>query len=164
MQIKTILNRIQKQRGFVYGPMRLREQGGTLRLEVEIYPHLRNGPRCASCGRRGSQYDTRPPRWFEFVPLWGIRVFFLYRMRRVACAPCGGVRIERVPWAEGKHQLTTTYAWFLARWATRLSWREVAATFRTTWDSVFRAVAMAVAWGRAHQDLTGIEAVGIDEI
>ena len=30
MQIKTILNRIQKQRGFVYGPMRLREQGGTL--------------------------------------------------------------------------------------------------------------------------------------
>ena len=51
MQIKTVLNRIQKQRGFVYGPMRLREQGGTLRLEVEIYPHLRNGPRCASCGR-----------------------------------------------------------------------------------------------------------------
>ena len=78
--------------------------------------------------------------------------------------PAAGVRIERVPWAEGKHQLTTTYAWFLARWATRLSWREVAATFRTTWDSVFRAVAMAVAWGRAHQDLTGIEAVGIDEI
>ncbi len=48
--------------------------------------------------------------------------------------------------------------------AKRLSWREVAATFRTTWDSVFRAVAMAVAWGPAHQDLTGIDAVGIDEI
>ena len=28
----------------------------------------------------------------------------------------------------------------------------------------FRAVAMAVAWGRAHQGLTGIDAVGIDEI
>ena len=164
MQLKTILNRIQKHRGFVYGPIRLREEGAALRLEVEIYPHLRNRPRCSGCGRRGPQYDTLPTRWFEFVPLWGVRVFFLYRMRRVACAPCGGVRVERVPWAEGKHQLTTTYAWFLARWAKRLSWREVAATFRTTWDSVFRAVAMAVAWGRAHQDLTGIEAVGIDEI
>ena len=98
------------------------------------------------------------------MPLWGLRVFFLYRMRRVACAPCGGVRVERVPWAEGKHQLTTTDAWFLARWAKRLSWQEVAATFRTSWDSVFRAVAMAVAWGRAPQDLTGIDAVGIDEI
>ena len=163
MQLKTILNRIQKHRGFVYGPIRLRE-GAALRLEVEIYPHLRNRPRCSGCGRRGPQYDTLPVRWFEFVPLWGLRVFFLYRMRRVACAPCGRVRVERVPWAEGKHQLTTTYAWFLARWAKRLSWREVAATFRTTWDSVFRAVAMAVAWGRAHQDLTGIDAVGIDEI
>ena len=40
----------------------------------------------------------------------------------------------------------------------------MAATFRTSWDSVFRAVAMAVAWGRAPQDLTGIDAVGIDEI
>jgi hypothetical protein len=29
---------------------------------------------------------------------------------------------------------------------------------------VFRAVAMAVEWGRAHMDLTGIEAIGIDEI
>ena len=122
MQIKTILNRIQKHRGFVYGPIRLREERAALRLEVEIYPHRRNQPRCSGCGRRGPQYDTLSPRWFEFVPLWGLRVFFLYRMRRVACARCGGVRVERVPWAEGKHQLTTTYAWFLARWAKRLSW------------------------------------------
>ena len=164
MPIKTILNRIQKYRGFVYGPMRLHGQGATLRLEVEIYPHLRNGPRCAGCGRRGHQYDTLAPRWFEFVPLWGVRVFFLYRMRRVACVTCDHVRVEQVPWAAGKHQLTTTYAWFLARWAKRLSWREVAATFRTSWDSVYHAVALAVAWGRAHQNLTGIAAVGIDQI
>ena len=130
----------------MYGPIQLREEGAALRLEVEIYSHLRNRPRGSGCGRRGPQYDTLPTRWFEFVPLWGLRVFFLYRMRRVACAPCGGVRVERVPWAEGKHQLTTTDAWFLARWAKRLSWQEVAATFRTSWDSVFRAVAMAVAW------------------
>ena len=62
MQIKTILNRIQKYRGFVYGPMRLHGQGATLRLEVEIYPHLRNRPRCAGCG---PQYDTLAPRGFE---------------------------------------------------------------------------------------------------
>ena len=92
MQIKPILNRIQKHRGFVYGPTGLRGEGATLRLEVEIYPHRRNGPRCGGCGRRGPHYDTLDTRWFEFVPLWGLRVFFLYRMRRVTCAPCGGVR------------------------------------------------------------------------
>ena len=60
--------------------------------------------------------------------------------------------------------MTTTYLWFLARWAKRLSWKEVATVFRTSWDQVFRSVAMVVAWGRDHVDLTGIRAIGIDEI
>ena len=163
MQIKTILNRIQKHRGFVYGTVQLDARPGVLALEIDIYPHARNRPHCSGCGRRGPQYDRLAPRRFEFVPLWGIAVFFLYMMRRVDCATCG-VRVEQVPWAEGKHHLTTTYAWFLARWAKRLSWREVAHVFHTSWDQVFRAVEMAVTWGRAHVDLAGIEAIGIDEI
>jgi transposase len=163
MQIQTILNQIQKHRGFVYHAAAWRE-GSPPHLEIEIVPHRRSRPRCARCGRRGPQYDTLDARWFEFVPLWGIRVFFVYLMRRVDCAGCGGVHVERIPWADGKHQVTTTYAWFLAGWAKRLSWREVARAFHTTWDHVFRAVEMAVTWGRAHVDLTGIEAVGIDEI
>jgi hypothetical protein len=57
-----------------------------------------------------------PSRRFEFVPLWGLPVFFVYAPRRVECPRCG-VRVERLPWADGKHHLTTTYAWFLARWA-----------------------------------------------
>jgi hypothetical protein len=38
--------------------------------------------------------------------------------------------------------------WFLATWAKRLSWQEVARALCTSWDHVFRSVAMAVAWGR----------------
>ena len=163
MQIKTILNRIQKHRGVVYGAVRLEEQIGGLALTVDIAPHRRNRPRCARCGNPGRVYDRLVPRRFEFVPLWGVRVFFLYIMRRVDCAHCG-VTVEQVPWADGKHQLTTTYMWFLATWAKRLSWKEVARVFRTSWDQVFRSVAMAVAWGRDHVDLTGIRAIGIDEI
>jgi hypothetical protein len=52
----------------------------------------------------------------------------------------------------------------LATWAKRLSWQEVARVFRTSWDQVFRSVAMAVTWGRDHVDLAGIRAIGIDEI
>jgi transposase len=163
MQIKTILNRIQKHRGFVYGTVQIDARPGVLALEIDIYPHARNRPRCSGCGCRGPQYDRLAPRRFAFVPLWGLSVFFLYMMRRVDCPTCG-VRVEAVPWAEGKHTVTTTYAWFLAGWAKRLSWLEVARAFDTTWDHVFRAVEMAVTWGRAHVDLTGIEAVGIDEI
>src|SRR6266542_1348237 len=160
MQIKTILNRIQKQRGFVYGTVQLEEQTAGLALTVDIAPHRRHRPRCAGCGAAGPVYDRLAPRWFEFVPLLGLRVFFLYTMRRVECRRCG-VTVERVPWADGKHQLTTTYMWFLATWAERLSWQEVARVFRTSWDQVFRSVAMAVAWGHEHVDLGGIRAIGI---
>jgi transposase len=163
MQVKTILNRIQKHRGFVYGDVRFEEQFDGLALTVDLYPHARNRPQCSGCGDRGPQYDRLAPRRFEFVPLWGLRVFFLYMMRRVACPRCG-VTVEQVPWADGKHQLTTAYMWFLARWAKRLSWQEVATVFRTSWDQVFRSVALAVAWGREHVDLTGIRAIGVDEI
>jgi transposase len=163
MQIKTILNRIQKHRGFVYGTVQLEEQIGGLALTVDIAPHRRNRPRCAGCKQPGAVYDHLAPRRFEFVPLWGLRVSFLYAMRRVDCSRCG-VTVERVPWADGKHPLTTTYQWFLARWAKRLSWKEVARVFATSGDQVFRSVAMAVGWGRDHVDLTGIRAIGVDEI
>ena len=71
---------------------------------------------------------------------------------------------KRSPGPTGKHQLTTTYAWFLARWAQRLSWTTVAQIFHTSWTHVYHSVAMAVAWGRAHQDLSDVTALGIDEI
>jgi transposase len=95
--------------------------------------------------------------------LWGIAVFFLYAMRRANCPDCG-VKIERVPWADGKKHLTTTYAWFLASWAKRLSWLEVARAFHTSWDNVFRAVKMAVEWGLVHRDLANVMSIGTDEI
>lgn len=60
--------------------------------------------------------------------------------------------------------LTTTYVWFLARWARRLSRKEVAQVFQTSWDNVFRSVKMAVAWGLNHRTLDSVTAIGIDEI
>jgi transposase len=163
MRIKTILNSIQRYPGFVYGAARLDERPDGPAMVVDLRPHGRNRPCCPGCGRRGRHYDTQGVRQFEFVPLWGIRVFLAYQMRRVECRRCG-VHVEQVPWAEGKQTLTTPYRWFLATWAKRLSWREVASVFHSTWDTVYRAVGMAVTWGRAHQDLRGIEAIGVDEI
>lgn len=163
MLVKTILNRIQKQPGFVYGAITILQEGGQLVLNVEIWPRSRGQAVCSGCGCRRRGYDTLPMRRFEFVPMWGIRVFFLYALRRVECPICG-IKVERVPWAEGKNHLTTTYAWFLARWAKRLSWKEVAEAFQTSWDSVVRSVKMAVAWGLEHRSLQGVHAIGIDEI
>ena len=97
------------------------------------------------------------------MPLWQIAVYFVYAMRRVECPTCG-VKVEQVPWCDGKNQLTTTYRWFLAGWAKRLSWKGVAEAFGTTWQNVFRSVKHAVSWGLAHRSLEGIESIGVDEV
>ena len=162
MQLKTLLNHVQKHKGFVYDRIRLVEEG-IGRLVIDIRPRKGSRPTCSGCERRGPQYDTLPVRFFQFVPVWGLLVFFAYAMRRVDCPRCG-VKVEVVPWAEGKSPITTTYAWFLARWAKHLSWKEVAGIFRTSWDTVFRAVKLAVEWGLEHRDMTGIRAIGIDEV
>ena len=163
MQLKTILNRVQKHKSFVYDEARLIEKKEGPVLEVPIQAHQRSRPVCSGCGRKAPGYDMLPTRRYEFIPFWGILVFFVYAPRRVQCPRCG-VKVERVPWAEGKHQLTTAYAWFLAGWAKRMAWAQVADAFHTSWHSVACAVEMAVAWGRAHMDLCGITAIGVDEI
>ena len=163
MQIKYILNQIQKHKGFIYGQARFIKMKTRSVLEIDIHPRQNSQPICSGCKKKGPGYDTQDVRHFEFVPLWGIAVFFLYALRRVDCPRCS-VTVEQVPWAEGKHHLTTTYGWFLARWAKRLSMKETAEAFQTTWDHVFRSVKMAVAWGLAHRNLENITAIGLDEI
>lgn len=163
MQLKTILNQVEKFKSFVYGKVRWAGGPEAPELEVEVVERANGRALCSGCGRPRPGYDRLAARRFEFVPLWGIRVFLVYAPRRVACPQCG-VRVEQLPWASGKRRLTGSYAWFLARWARRMSWKEVAQVFRTSWESVFRAVEMAVEWGRAHQDLSAIRAIGIDEI
>lgn len=163
MQIKTILNRVEQHASFVYGEVRFRAHEGRTALDVDVRPRSNARPRCSGCGRRRPGYDTLRPRRFEFIPLWGIAVYFVYAMRRVACPTCGVV-VEAVPWAQGKSHATTTYAWFLARWAKRLSWAEVADAFHTTWERVFRSVEMAVTWGLAHRPLDHVTAIGVDEV
>jgi transposase len=139
------------------------EEGGAPVLLVDIVARANSWLKCSKCGKLCRGYDTLSPRRFEFVPLWGIKVFFVYVMRRCDCPDCGVV-VEAVPWAEGKQQLTTTYAWFLADWAKRMSWKEVARAFKTSWDHVFQAVEMAVLWGLEHRDLKAITAIGVDEV
>jgi transposase len=126
-------------------------------------PRRGSKPVCSGCRERGTAYDQLGLRRFEFVPVWGFIVLLLYRMRRVDCRACG-VRVEQVPWATGKHQLTKAYMLFLAHWARKLSWQETAASFRSSWDKVRQAVEYVVEWGLAHRSLGPILAIGVDEI
>jgi transposase len=163
VQLKTILNRVEPYKSFVYKNARWADPVTKTTIEILIEPRANGRAVCSGCEQPSPGYDRLAERRFEFVPLWQIPVYFVYAMRRVACPRCG-VRVEQVPWCDGKHELTTTYRWFLAGWARRLSWKEVAETFGTTWQNVFRSVKHAVSWGLAHRVLSGIESIGVDEV
>ena len=161
MQLKTILNRVQKHQSFVYTDIQLKE-GKQLKLDITIRPRSNSRPICSGCGRKRPGYDTLPVRRFEFVPFWRILVYFVYAMRRVNC-PDRGIKVESVPWARGNRTVTNAYARFLARRAINLSRSQVAEAFRTSWYTVYSSVEKAVESGRTHIDPDGITAIGIDE-
>jgi transposase len=162
MQLQTILNRVERHKSFVYGAVRFANVDRSA-LEVEVRERANGRPICSGCDQPGPGYDRLPQRRYEFVPLWAMAVFLVYAPRRVACPHCG-VKVERIPWAEGKCRLTKTFQWFLASWSKLLAWQQVAKSFGTSWQSVYRSVHMAVNWGLKHRSLDHIEAIGVDEV
>jgi transposase len=163
LEVKTVLNRIQPFPGFVYDDIRLVSPYGQLTCEVHLRAHEQIQGQCSICLVKAPGYDRLPERWWLFVPLWQIPTWFRYRPRRVNCAK-HGVVVEHIPWSEGKRPITTAMMGFLARWARRLSWRETARAFHTSWEAVYRSVAWFVQWGLARRQLEGVESIGVDEI
>lgn len=157
------MNRIQRFTGFVYEQIRLRGDQRELRIEITVQPHRTIRARCSQCQRKAPGYDRLPERPWLFVPLWNIPSYFLYAPRRVQC-PAHGVVVEHLPWSEGKRPVTLAMMGFLARWARRLSWRETARIFQTSWEAVYRSVEWFVQWGLAQRQLEGVRSIGIDEI
>ena len=162
LKLKTVLNSKENYPGFIYHDVRLT---GTKdqRIEIKMKPRKGSKAICSGCKVKRPGYDRLVQREFIHVPFWGFIVVLLYCMRRVACPTCG-ITVEQVPWSHGKSPLTKSYAWFLSEWAKLLSMQEVARQFKSSWHHVFTAVSMVVTWGRERMDLSGITAIGVDEI
>lgn len=163
MRIETLLNHCYRHKSFVYERCRLENVDGKEALVADIVPRKNGKALCPKCEKPSPLYDTRGERRFDFVPLWNIPVYFRYTMRRVNC-PEHGVRVEQVPWADSKSPLTKAYELVLAHWARKMSWSEVAESFGTSWDKVFRSVKAVVEYGMKHRCLDGVTAIGVDEI
>jgi transposase len=163
MLVKTILNKIEKFKSFVYKKSYWEKIDGEESLVVELSKRKNSRGKCVVCGKKCPSYDRQPCRIYEYVPLWGIRVYFRYSPRRVNCKK-DGIHVEQVPWSEGKKRLTKSYQLFLACWAKRLSWKEVATVFRASWESVYRSVEWVVNYGLSHRTWDNVKQIGIDEI
>jgi transposase len=169
MRLVSVLRDIYPLKGFVYERVSLipADAAGTPGLlEVYLRENRQTRGRCGQCGRPGPCYDHLPVRAFSMVPLWSLPVLYFYARRRIDCPMCG-VKAEKLDWVasdDGQSRLTTAFAYFLGMWARVLPWSQVATRFTTSWHSVRVGVEQLVAYGRAHQDLSGVTALGVDEI
>ena len=144
MELITILNRCHRFRGFVYQQAHFSADKKS--IEVAVRPRKGSVALCSGCHLPAPGYDKLAERRFEFIPLWGFFVFLQYAMRRVDCRRCGAVIVEEVPWGDGKRTQTKAYMLFLARWARRLSWKETAEVFRTSWDLTGQCFLISRRW------------------
>jgi transposase len=151
MLLTRLINNCYHLPGFVYDRAQLVSNAS--RIDIFVRPRSNSQAHCSPvCHQPAPGYDRLAERRFEFIPLWGYAVELDYSMRRVQCPRCG-VKAEKVPWAQGKQTLCEPYVHFLAYWARKLSWKEVAQTFKTTWHQVCAAVQEVVQWGLEHRTL-----------
>lgn len=161
--LKSILNDVQPIKGFVYETVRYSAVIPDA-IEVAVVPRESSKARCSGCGRACPTYDhAQRPRVWIMPPLFKFAMALIYTMRRVDCPVCGVV-VEKVPWATGKHGLCDGFRLFLAHWARKLSWEEVALSFKVSWTDVYASVQWVVDYGLKHRVLEEIQAIGIDEI
>jgi transposase len=140
---------------------RVKDEKG--KLAVYIIPDKRSKLICSGCHDRAPGYDTLSVRRWKHVPLWGIPVELVYAPRRVECRACG-VKVEEIPWAQGKSPLSIFLSVVLATWAKLVAWQVVGRIFGFHWNTVRKAVRDLVEYGFKHRDLTGVGCLGIDEI
>ena len=163
MRIRTILNQEYSFKSFVYARERFKEIDGRCSLVIDVIPRKNSKPICSGCDLPAPIYDHQGERFFRHLPLWSFIVYLCYVMRRVDCKRCG-IKIEKVPWADGKSRTTKAFQLFLSRWAKRLSWLEASRIFLVSWDTVFDSVKNIVDYGLQRQSLKDIEAIGVDEV
>jgi transposase len=125
-------------------------------LVIELDVRKRRRVPCGTCGHRCRVRDRLKEREWKHVPLWGIPTKLRYRPARVRCDTCGKVRVEEIPWGQGKCRLSRGLIGLVSMWTKLLAWDVVARLLGVHWNTVAAAVRQSVAYGRARQQLGSI--------
>lgn len=141
---------------------KVEQNGAGLVVTLDVYRGRRLA--CSTCGTLGKVRDRLKLRSWKHVPLWGIPVTLSYAPARVTCAVCCKVRVEAIPWSQGKCRLSVGLIWLLSTWCKLLAWDVVAKLFGVHWNTVAAAVHQAVAYGLEHRELGEVLYIGIDEL
>jgi transposase len=118
---------------------------------------------CSGCGQIGGQIHGRRVKRWRHLDLGSCRCVIECELRRLWCSHCGA-RFEAVPWARAGSRYTRDFEDVVAWLAQQMAKKPIAGLLRIAWDTVGRIVERVVAERLDDGRLTGLVAIGVDEI
>jgi transposase len=118
---------------------------------------------CSGCGQLGGQIHGRRLKRWRHLDLGANRCLIECELRRLWCRDCGA-RYEAVPWARAGSRYTRDFEDVVAWLAQQMAKTPIAGLLRIAWDSVGRIVERVIADRLDERRLSGLVAIGVDEI
>jgi len=158
VRVTTAFNRLLRLPGAAVTDVSFGAEG------VIVTVRLRRRRRvCSVCGQlSGSIHDRRLKRW-RHLDLGANRCVIECELRRLWCRDCGA-QLEAVPWARAGSRYTRDFEDVVAWLAQQMAKTPIAGLLRIAWDSVGRIVERVVADHLDDKRLSGLVAIGVDEI
>ena len=131
-------------------------------VTVRLRRHRRICALCGQTGRHLEIHDRRLKRW-RHLDLGASRCVIECELRLLRCPDCG-VRMEPVPWARAGAHHTRDFEDVVAWLAQQMAKTPIAGLLRIGWDTVGRIVERVIADHLDEARLSGLVAIGVDEI
>jgi transposase len=160
VRITTALNRLLRLRGASVIDVSITPEA------IIVTVRLRRRRRiCAGCGQTGRQlqiHGRRVKRW-RHLDLGASRCVIECELRRQRCPACG-IHLEPVPWARPDAHHTRDFENVVAWLAQQMAKTQITRLLRVGWGTVGRIVTRVVADQLDEGRLSGLVAIGCDEI
>jgi transposase len=159
MRVTTAFNRLLRLPGASVIDVSFSGEG------VIVTVRLRRRRRvCSRCGQTGrlAIHGRRVKRWRQ-LDLGVNRCVIECELRRLWCGSCGA-QFEAVPWARAGSRYTRDFEDVVAWLAQQMAKTPIAGLLRIAWDTVGRIVERVIADRLDHTRLSGLVAIGVDEI
>jgi transposase len=118
---------------------------------------------CSGCGQLGGHIHGRRIKRWRHLDLGANRCVIECELRRLWCPDCGA-RFEAVPWARAGSRYTRDFEDVVAWLAQQMAKTPIAGLLRIAWDTVGRIVERVIADHLDERRLSGLVAIGVDEI
>jgi len=160
MRVCTAFNRLLRLPGAAVIDVSFGSEG--VIVTVRLRRRRRVCGRCGQTGRQLEVHDRRTKRW-RHLDLGASRCVIESELRRLRCPDCG-VHLEAVPWARPGAHHTRDFEDLVAWLAQQMAKTPIAGVLRIGWDTVGKIVERVVADHLDETRLTGLVAIGVDEI